>query len=258
MPLKLKLDENGKVVVKDDMPVYIHDNGEEHPFDANQAMSKITQLGSEAKNHRIAKEAAEAKYKPFEGMEPEDVRKALETVDSLGKKKLIDAGEVERVKTEIIAATEAKYKPVVEENEKLKGALDNEIIGGAFSRSTFIKDKVAVPPPMLRATFGKNFKVEEGKLVAYDGAGNKMISSVKMGEPAEFEEAIERMIASDPYRDDILRGKGHTGSGASGDRGGGAGNGQGGKQFTRQQFDAMPPGDRAKVMNEGASVIDPA
>ena len=35
MTMKLKLDENNNVVVKDGMPVYVHEDGKEIPFDAN-------------------------------------------------------------------------------------------------------------------------------------------------------------------------------------------------------------------------------
>ena len=65
MTMKLKLDENNNVVVKDGMPVYVHEDGKEIPFDANKATVKIAELNSEAKQHREAKEAAEAKLKAF-------------------------------------------------------------------------------------------------------------------------------------------------------------------------------------------------
>ena len=42
--MKLKLDENGHVVVSDGKPVYVHDDGKEIPFDAPAAMQKISGL----------------------------------------------------------------------------------------------------------------------------------------------------------------------------------------------------------------------
>ena len=48
MTMKLKLDENNNVVVKDGMPVYVHEDGKEIPFDANKATVKIAELNSEA------------------------------------------------------------------------------------------------------------------------------------------------------------------------------------------------------------------
>ena len=55
MTMKLKLDENNNVVVKDGMPVYVHADGKEIPFDANKATVKIAELNGEAKQHREAK-----------------------------------------------------------------------------------------------------------------------------------------------------------------------------------------------------------
>lgn len=81
MTMKLKLDENNNVVVKDGMPVYVHADGKEIPFDANKATVKIAELNGEAKQYREAKEAVEAKLKAFEGIDdPKAAIKALETV----------------------------------------------------------------------------------------------------------------------------------------------------------------------------------
>jgi len=51
--MKLKLDENNNVVVKDGMPVYVHEDGKEIPFDANKATVKIAELNSEAKQRAL-------------------------------------------------------------------------------------------------------------------------------------------------------------------------------------------------------------
>ncbi|STF46193.1 Uncharacterised protein [Escherichia coli] len=63
--MKLKTVEiNGKQYAEIDtagLPVYVHDDGKEIGFDAPLATKKITELNGEAKNHRLAKEAAEEK-----------------------------------------------------------------------------------------------------------------------------------------------------------------------------------------------------
>lgn len=76
--MKLKLDENGNVVVQDGKPVYVYDDGKEVAFDALQATQKIAQLNSEAKAHREAKEAVETKLKAFDGLDAQAARTALE------------------------------------------------------------------------------------------------------------------------------------------------------------------------------------
>ena len=111
MPLKLKLDDTGHAVVQDGKPVYVNEDGKEIPYDVNQANNKISELCKEAKTHREAKEAAEQKLRQFDGIEdPEAARKAIETCNNLDSKKLIDAGEVERVKAEINKAANAKIE----------------------------------------------------------------------------------------------------------------------------------------------------
>ena len=259
MPIKLKLDEAGHVVVQDGKPVYTHDDGVDRPFDAQHALDTISARNGEAKTHREQKEAAEARLKvyelkPGEYIDPAKAKEALSTVDSLSKGDLVKAGEVERVKAEIVAATEEKYKPTVEENKTLKLQLEDSIIGGAFDRSQFIKDKVAVPVPFLRAQYGRNFKIENGKMVAYDQAGNKMLSKIKPGEFPEFDEAMEIMVNADPYKDDILKGRGSAGSGSTG--GAGGLNGVGGKQIPRAQWDGMNHDQRTQALLDKATVVD--
>ncbi|MDO1777620.1 hypothetical protein Q2340_25845, partial [Escherichia coli] len=77
--MKLKLDANGHVVVENGMPVFVHADGKEIPFDAVAAMSKITALNGEAKTPRKAREAAEASLAKFAGIT--DPTKALEALE---------------------------------------------------------------------------------------------------------------------------------------------------------------------------------
>ena len=84
--MRLKLDEQNHAVLQDGKPVYVHEDGKEVPFDAAQAVGKIASLNAEAKQHREAKEAAEAKLKAFDGLDADKAKKALETVANLDDK----------------------------------------------------------------------------------------------------------------------------------------------------------------------------
>ena len=86
--MKLKLDANGNVVVENGMPVYVHDDGKEIPFDAAAAMTKITSLNGEAKTHREAKEAAEASLAKFAGIS--DPTKVIHTWKNTVKKVILN------------------------------------------------------------------------------------------------------------------------------------------------------------------------
>ena len=260
--MKLKLDDAGQVVVQDGKPVYVQDDGKEIAFDAAQAIGKIAALNAESKSHREGKEAAEGKLKAFEGIEdPEAARKALETIGNLDQGQLVSAGKVDEIKAaakkaaeDAIAAQtktyEANLAAVSTERDTFKGQLHAEIIGGAFARSKFIADKLAVPGDMVEAMFGRNFKIEDGKAVGY-GADGKPIYTIQ-GEPAGFDDALEKMVDAYPRKDSILKGTTGAGSGAGN---GGSGSG-GAKTVTRTAFDAMSPIDQSAKMREGFVVTD--
>jgi hypothetical protein len=255
--MKLKLTPEGHAVVLDGKPVYTTDDGKEVAFDAPGTVATISRLNSEAKGHRERAETAEAKFKPFEGIsDPAAAIKALATVKNLDDKKLVDAGEVEKVKAEAIRALEEKYAPVVKEVETLKSNLYSEKIGGAFARSKFISEKVAIPADLVQASFGGRFKIEDGKVVAYGQDGNKVYSKASPGNPADFEEALEILVDQYPHKASILKGSGASGGGAGG---GSSGGGAGGKKtITRAQFDQLDAAGRQAIAIEaskGTAVI---
>ena len=156
-------------------PLYIHDDGKEVAHDAPQTVATISRLNGEARTNRERYEAAETSLKAFEGIEdPTAAKKALETLKNFDDKKLVDAGEIEKVKAEAIKAVEDKYAPIIQERDAFQSQLHNELIGGGFARSKFIQDNIAVPADMIQATFGKNFQIEGGKVVAVGADGQKI------------------------------------------------------------------------------------
>jgi hypothetical protein len=229
--LKLKLDADGHVVVQDGKPVYVDDaDNKEVAYDANQTVATITRLNGEAKTNRERAEKAETSLKGFEGIDdPAAAKKALQTVKNLDDKKLVDAGEVEKVKAEAIKAVEEKYAPIVKERDTLSSQLDGHVVGSAFSGSKFIASKFAAEGPagveIARALFGARFKVEGGKAVGFDAQGNKLYSRAKPGELADAEEAIEMMVDAYPHKASILKGDVKPGGGSGGNGGGGGGGG---------------------------------
>ncbi|MDG9855583.1 MULTISPECIES: DUF6651 domain-containing protein [Pseudomonas aeruginosa group] len=255
--MKLKLDDQGHVVVQDGKPVYVHDDGKEVAFDAPGTVSTISRLNGEAKSNRERAEAAEQALKGFEGItDPAAALKALSTVKNLDDKRLVDAGEVETVKAEAIKAIEDRYAPMVKENETLKGQLNSHLIGGAFASSKFIAEKFAAEGPagveIARALFGNSLKVEDGKVVGYDAQGNKLYSRARPGELASAEEAIELLVDSYPHKNSILKGSGANGGGA----GHGGGNGGGKKTMSREQFNQVDPAMRAQFLKEGGTLTE--
>jgi len=257
--MKLKtIEVNGSTYaeVQDGKPVYVHDDGNVSPFDAPHAVAAIKARNAEAKTHREAKEALEAKIKAFEGLDPEAARKALETVGNLDAKKLIDAGEVEKIRNEAKAGYDRKleelYNPVVKELADLKATLHQERLSAAFAKSKYVAERLAIPADMAQAAFGSRFTPEgNGKFAATGLDGNPLYSRSKPSEAPDFDEALELLVESYPYRDQILKGSGASGGGANGSRTGAGGK----RQVSRAQFDAMSPAERVKAAAE-AEIVD--
>lgn len=224
--MKLKLDEKGNVVVQDGKPVYVSEDGKtEVPYDAPAMHSRIVAMGEEAKKHREAKEAAEGKLKAFEGIaDPAAALKALETVKNLDEKKLVDAGEVAKIKAEAVKAYEEKIvdlnkshanalNKITGERDALRAGWDQEKVFSAFTGSKFVNEKMSIPADMVVSHFGARFKIEDGKIVGYHPTGDKVFSRSKPGDPAEFEEALELLVDAYPNKEHILKGSGQSGGG---------------------------------------------
>lgn len=252
--MKLKLDDQGHVVLQDGKPVYVHDDGKEVAFDAPGTVATITRLNTEAKTHREGKEAAEKALKAFDGIEDgAAAKKALELVAKLDQKKLVDAGEIDTVRTEISKAFQGQLDEVSAKAAGFEKQLYEEKIGGSFSRSKYIDEKLAIPADLVQARFGTAFKIEDGKTVAYDQHGNKIYSRARPGEVADFDEAMETLVEQYPHRDHILKGTGANGSGAP-NNGGNGGNGK--KSISRTQFDALDPVGKHAHVSAGGDVTD--
>lgn len=234
--------ENGNVVLRDGNPVLVDADGAERTV----GLDTISRLNAENRTHRERYERAETSLKAFNGLDPSkvaDAIKALDTVSKLDAKKLIDAGEVDRVREEIGNAFKEKLGEFEKENNTLKTQLNDLRLGNAFNSSKWIQDNVATPLPMFRAHFEKHIKVEDGKLVPYDAAGNKISSKKRLGEIADFDEAIEILIETSPFKNDILKAPNQRGSGNNGDGGKKAGV----RYMSRADFEQLSHGERAVI-----------
>ncbi len=254
MTLKLKMDDDGHVVVEDDKPVYLDDDGKDVAFDAPGTVATITRLNGEAKGHREGKEEALAKLKLFDGIDdPKAAKIALEKLKTIDFTKLVGVDKVEEVRAELAKAYETKLADKDTEIGDLKSTLDSEMIGGSFARSKFIAEKIAVPVDIVQARFGKSFRIEDGQIAAYGADKNKIYSKSKPGETASFEEALEILIDQYPNKDQILKGN-NAGGGGAGGGGGGAG---GGKTMTRSSFEQLTAREQsAKILKEGVKIVD--
>ena len=237
--MPFKFDANGNIVTTGEgdkkQPIFVYGDGREAPFDADSTIASISRLNGEAKGHRERAELAEGKLKAFDGIEDgEAARKALELAKNIKEGDLIAAGKVQEIKDAAAAsakqavadatrAAEAREKSLADENAKLTSNLNDHIIGGSFSSSAFIADKLAIPADIAQKVFGDRFKVEGGKLVPLDHSGNPIFSATRHGEHADFEEALQVIVNQYPNKDKILKGTGASGGGAAGSKAGAGG-----------------------------------
>lgn len=260
--LKLKLDENGHVVIQDGKPVYIYEDGKEAPFDVNAAMQKISDLNEESKNRRLAIEKLTGdlgRYKDEDGnfLDPDVAYKAIETVKNYNDKEMFDATQVESMKTQMNKAYSEKLDKLLKDHGHEKEALSNAIskkdaaifkllVKDRFTTSPFVNNKLAIPSEIVADYFGDHFKVEgepeSMRVIGYIG-DEKILSRERPGTPADFEEAIEAIVDRYPMKDRIMRGTG-TGSGSGGNIG------QSGGYSRGQELANLPPVERLKELRK--------
>ena len=248
---KLALDSEGN-------PIYVNSAGAEQSVKGDT----ISNVQGEARGHRLAKEKAEeqlAKYRDGTGklIDPEIAVKAVETVGKIDAKKLIDAGEVDKVREQIKAEFTSQLAEKDMALEATKGENTQLRIARTFDSSEFVRDQLAVPRDMFEATFGKNIKIgENGETEFYGRDGNRLLSKKNAGEFAKGDEAFELLVDQHPQKDAIIKAQQ---TGGSGNGGGGGARGQG-RTMKRADFDALDPGAKAQAgaaMGKGElSVVD--
>lgn len=225
MPWKM----NGEsIALKDGHPVWVKEDGSEVVADYGHALGKIAELTGESVSRKNKLRELEERLKVLEGIEnPAEylaqAKKAMETVKNLDDKKLIDAGEAEKVKAEVQKVYEAKLADANKALADKDALLARTLIGGSFARSKFIIDKLAIPADIAEAAFGRHFEIKDGKVVAKGHDGQEIYSREKPGEVATFDEALAILVEGYPNKAQILKGSSATGGGAGGGGGGGGG-----------------------------------
>lgn len=244
MAMQLKM-VDGVPVVQEGKPVYVYDDGKEVVIDAEQLFGKISELNNEAKGHRLKAKELEEKLVKLGDVSPEQLMATISEIESLGGLEAIRKGvkvNVDEIKGEMNKAFEQK----LQEKEKLLQEKDGHIykleVSNRFKASPYINEKLILPPDIAEATFGQNFKIEDGRVVAYLN-GNRIFSRERAGELADFEEAIGVIVDAYSMKDRILKGTGNSGGGASSSTGKGTGS-------VRSRADLKTDADKARFIKE--------
>lgn len=233
-----KMDGDKIAVDNDGNPIWIAQGGAEQSVKGDAAPRAL----NEAKQHREAKEKAEAdlaKYRDDKGklLDPDIAKKAVETVANIDAKKLIDAGEVDRVKDEVRNEFTTQLTEAQNQLAERDAKINNMLIDRVFDSSSFVSEQVAMPRDFFQAALRNNFKVEDGKVVAYDRDGNKLMSKKDVGSYASPDEALELLVERHPQKDSILKAPDAGGTGGNG----GGGSRPGNRVIKRSDFDAATP-----------------
>lgn len=237
--------DGDKLVLKDGNPVYVDSSGREQTVGGET----ISNLNKEASKNRERYEEAEKKLKAFGDLDPEVARKAVETISKIDAKKLIDSGEVDKLRDQIKNEFTKQMDEKDKANLSLQSRIDNMLVDGIFSNSNFVRENIAVPSDMFQAFFRNNFKVEDGKVVAYGKEGNRLLSKAKAGEYADPEEALQILVESHPQKDTIL--KANVGNGTG--NGGGGGHRGTGRNMKRAEFEKLSPAQQSETSKKVAA-----
>lgn len=233
--MKLKLDEKGNAVVQDGNPVYVHDDGSEHPFDAKAAHVALATAKREAGEFRTKLKDAETKLSAYSGIEdPEAALKAMQFASSMDGKKVMDDEGIQKLIQSALKPVQEKLSATEKALQEKDGHIYKLEVSNKFQSSPFVKDKLLTPPDLLEAAFGKHFTIEGGKVIAKDATGNPIYSKINAGEPAGFDEAIQVLVDSHPMKDSLYRASGASGSGSQGSNANGAAN----------KYEGMSPTER--------------
>ena len=257
MALKLKLDAEGKPVMKDNLPVFVYDDGKEITIDADALFTKVSEVSAEAARYRTEGKTLKEQLALFGEADPAEVSSQLALLKEIGGKdglqqlKAKSGIDIEAIKTNMTNTYEGKLK----EKDSLLASKDGEIykllVTNGFGTSKFIADNLILPPDIAEATFAKHFKVEDGKMVPYMG-DHKILSRERPTEIANFDEAMEVIVANYPMKDRILKGTGAAGGGAQQNNGG-----QGGaNSINRATFNSYTPQAKSAFMTGGGTVVD--
>ena len=221
MPIKLKKDENGAVVLKDDNPVCIDEDGQEFTHDINQSIRKILNFTEAKSRHEQKVAEMQANLDVYKGIDADEAREALETVANYKDKKLTDAEGVKVLKAQMRESFDAEKEQLVRQHNETTDGLKSQravdqalifklMVTNKFGQSEFFtgeKPKTIYPPEDAAKIFGEYFKVEgvgdDAKVVAYMG-DKPVLSRENHGEPADFNEAIGIIIDKHPNKHRFL------------------------------------------------------
>ena len=131
-----KKDEEGNLAVDESgFPVRVDSEGKESPVN-HEGIDYLQKTVSESMNRKKRVQELEKQIQQFEGIEdPEKAREALNTVQNLEDKKLIDAGKAEEMKKQIQDQYEKKISEKDQELSRLSSQLRKHTVNSGLTKA---------------------------------------------------------------------------------------------------------------------------
>ncbi len=183
---KIKVDETGK-------PLYSDENGKVEAFDMDQAMNKIAVVNGEAAKNRKMFEDSQASLADFAGISASEAKASIQAAKDFEAEKAKGKGDDARV-----VAMEAKMEAMA---KQLEDSAQQNLAQGKtnmFANSAYIREDTMLDGDVAEKIYGDRFTYDEkGVLTPTEKDGKLMLSKDDYGQPADFNEAISRMMLED-------------------------------------------------------------
>lgn len=162
--------------------------------------------------------------KKFEGVDLDKIKALMEEAENAENAKLEAKGEWDRLKAKMAEQHQNEVKSLKDQLTEFQTKLSDKdsvinklTIGHAFDSSKFIADELTLTPAKARVIYGEYFDVVDGKVMAYDkprGANGRTPLVDANGDAIAFNEAIKKIVDSDPDRDHLIKSKMKPGAGS--------------------------------------------
>jgi len=191
----------------------------------NKALAALVKKEKEVKKLADDLKAVNEKLKDFEGLDAAEIKKLLNQKKVAEEAELAAKGEWDRLKERMASEHRQEVERMAQTVSDLQGqvgqkdSLINQLtIGHAFNSSKFIGEELILSPGKARTLYGDYFDITDGVVVAYDkprGATDRTPYVDGQGRSIGFDEALKKIIETDPDKDTLIRSK--LKSGASSD-----------------------------------------
>ncbi|WP_151708813.1 DUF6651 domain-containing protein [Acinetobacter brisouii] len=191
--------------------------GEEKPKMTDAEAKLLKEVMKHKEAGRVAKDELAALKDKLGDLDLDMAKELIAKAKENETKQLEAKGDYERLKQRMAEEHQIevdRLKGLISELEGKAKSSAREIgeltVGAKFNQSKYIGDELVLPPAKARALYGNHFEVENGEVVAYDkpqGAENRTPLVDAYGKALSFDDAMRKIIESDPEKDHLIKSK---------------------------------------------------